>query len=453
MLSARQKRYTSTRRSSSARINNHIAVLHSTRSSTILLDHYRCSAPVTIKRIANFENIPHRLALPLRQKRSAMASIDADLADIVIVDQLHSDTWAEGIAVRPSGQILATRIDEVPEIYIIDMPGADTSGSSTNGGSSTAPHATSAHRDSLTPPVVIHTFDRAHATGANGICRLTGTDKEEYAVLSGWADFPEQRFRSVAVWRLSFVSLADRAPTVTKIADLPDAKFCLGIEAISDDTLVIVDVVGSRLWRVNVHTAKVSVLLDDPPTMRVKSPEELFPINRSRVTKNFLWYYNHSTGILYRTPIKWVDRTDGRDIEVTGSPAVVAEGIEHGDGLVVRADETVVYMSGFILGTLYRVDVDAATGKGVSRTLMSNLVTPTALVMVDGGVDAGKPTLYIQCVGAVHPARLTGREGTWLKQADVDSSKIQVLVTVTTEVTYSSLDEDMDGRTFWVTIA
>jgi hypothetical protein len=383
-----------------------------------------------------------------------MASIDADLADIVIVDQLHSDTWAEGIVVRPSGQILATRIDEVPEIYIIDMPGADTSGSSTNNAnSSTTPSVNSAHRDSLTPPVVIHTFDRANATGAYGICRLTGTDKEEYAVLSGWADFPEQRFRSVAVWRFSFVSLADRAPTVTKIADLPDAKFCLGIEAISDETLVIVDLVTSCLWRVNIPTGTVSVLLDDPSTMRVKSPEELFPINRSRVTKNFLWYYNHSTGILYRAPIKWVDSADGRDIEVTGSPAVVAEGIEHGDGLVVRADESVVYMSGFILGTLYRIDIDGATGKGVIRTLMSNLVTPTALDMVNNGGAEGKPTLYIQCVGAVHPVRLTGRQGTWLKQADVDSSKIQVLVTVTTEVTYSNLDDDMDGRTSWVTIA
>ena len=44
---------------------------------------------------------------------------DPNLHDIVLVDQLPSDMWSEGIAVRPSGNVLTTSIDG-PDLYVIN---------------------------------------------------------------------------------------------------------------------------------------------------------------------------------------------------------------------------------------------------------------------------------------------------------------------------------------------
>jgi hypothetical protein len=362
------------------------------------------------------------------------SSFDTSLADINLVDQLHSDTWCEGIVVRPSGQILATRVDDAPEIYNIDLPTLD----------SASDGSTTPDRDAVR---VIHTF--SDATGAFNICRLTGTAKEEYAVVSGVLDIANVDFHSNIVWRLSFES--DSAdPVLSKLAELPEALFCLGMETISNDVLAVADSSKSRIWRVHVPTGRVSVLFDEPSTMRPKSEAEVFGINRVRVVDGYLWHTNHSNGTLYRAPVKYID--GGRDIEVTGPSRVLATGLDQPDGLVVKRDGSAAYISSYVHGNLWRIDVAAGSNSGTVTTVLHDLVTPTTMDLVyHEGSD--KPTLFVMCCGAVNPVRITGARGKWLELADVDSNKMNVLVTITTEVTYSSVDDETDGTEgtrFWI---
>lgn len=343
-------------------------------------------------------------------------TIDPSLRDIVLVDQLPSDAWAEGIVVRPSGSILATRID-AGELYSI----------------------TPSNTDEDVAPQVIHTFP---ARCVINISRLEGGDNdEEYAIMTAHIDFNNNQYHSTAIWRAVFAGEGSNTLEVTKIADLPEAVFCLGMVQVTDDVLLAIDTAKSCIWRVRISSGEVTVLFSDEATMRPKSSEEMFGANRLRLVGGYIYYTNTSTGGLHRVPAE----LRGLDVAVTGSvQTVVPHGsLDFADGLVVTKDATTAYATSYVDGLLRRVDIDPNTGTGIVTTLMDELISPTAMDLVYKDGD-DKPTLYVVCCGAVTQNLMDVMGAVGFDYAGVDKSRLKIEVTITTEVTvtYETVGSD-----------
>lgn len=338
---------------------------------------------------------------------------DPKLESVVLVDQLPSDAWAEGIAIRPSGQLLITRCDGA-ELYSVDSP------------------LTSADPDAIQPKI-LHSFPDCNSV--LNICALTGTEGEDYAVLTSHAEFATQTIADTTIWRLSFPRDDSNAPpTTSKIAVLPDVGFLFGMISISDNVLAIADTSTPCIQRVHIPTGEVSILYQDLQIMRARTQEEWFGVNRVRVVGDYIWFTNTSTGVLSRAPIEWTDRRN--DIRVIGGSQQIATGLDHADGLIMLRDGSAAYVSNFVDGFLWRVDIDASTGSATTTTLFQNLLTPTAMDL-SYPTGSGKPTLLVVCNGATSDSFLEGDRGNALTLANVDKSKLRVEVTITTEFTLS----------------
>lgn len=341
--------------------------------------------------------------------------IDPNLHDIVLVDQLPEPAWVEGIVVRPCGEVLAARCDS-SQLYRIpstNLTGCE-SGEETHNESS-----------------LLHDFSDVGDT-INSFVPITGTGKEEYILVTARADWPNVKFFDTTLWRLTFDSPEEGSePSITKHMEVPDAIFCFGSVAISDDILVIADTAKCCIWRVDIKAKTSSVLFSGDASLNPKTKMEIFGINRVRVEGGYIWYTNHSTGELWRCKVNEID--GGRDIEVVGVPQLVADGLEHVDGLNMIKGGSVAFTTSFIGGTLFRIDIDAETGKGEVTTLLSSLITPTCTQLVyKEGYE--KPFLYFICCGEIPQATLQ-RNAAAFEAAAIDTNRIKIVVTVTTEIT------------------
>lgn len=340
---------------------------------------------------------------------------DPYLHDIIFVDQLPSDAWAEGLAIRPNGDALTSRVDR-PELLSIEL-------ASTKVGAD--------DESSALQPRTIHTFENANSVF--DVCSLTTTSKqeEEYAVVSGFADFSSTAspaFHSFALWRVALSpSGGDAPPQVTKMAGLSEAILPVAIERVSDKVVLVADAGKSCLWKVHMPTGEVSLFLEDP-TMRPHSGEA-FGVNRINVRAGYLWYTNTGKGTLSRVAVTGEDH-----IQIAGPVEHVADGLSNAaDGLVMSDDARIAYVVSYALGILWRIDIDKS-GKGTTNVLRDDLLSPTAMQLVYPKAG-GKPTLHILCCGAIQQAWLHTDKGAWFDMAKV-TDKLRVTVTVTTEITY-----------------
>jgi hypothetical protein len=355
-------------------------------------------------------------ANPNGESASQPCPVDEHLGEIVLIDQLPSDAWAEGVAIRPSGNALTSRLDE-PELYSIDLNYArsgDLNGYDT------------------VPPKLIHTFTEANSVF--NLCALKGTAREEYAVITGYADLanPESAaFHSFVLWRLApAADGSDEPPQITKITDIKAGQFCMGMYALSETVLLIADAHQCCIWRVHLPTGSVTTLLQDP-AMRPQEGE-FFGVNRITISAGYAWFTNTSTGTFLRAKVEFID--DGKDVKVTGPVEHICDGLSNAEGLVMSNDSKQAYVVSYTSGNLWRIDIDVEAGKGTLNTLRDDLVSPTTMELVYPE-SGGKPTLYIVCCGAVDESWLSGQRGAWFDLAKV-RDKLHITVTVTTEITY-----------------
>ena len=355
-------------------------------------------------------------ANPNGESASHTCPVDEHLGEIVLIDQLPSDAWAEGVAIRPNGNALTSRLDE-PELYAIDL---NTARSGDQNGYDTV------------PPKLIHKF--TNASSVFNLCALKGTTREEYAVISGYADLANLEsatFHSFVLWRVVPAPDGSDEPTeVTKITDIKAGQFCMGMYAVSDTVLLIADAHSSCIWRVHLPTGTVTTLLEDP-IMRPQDGE-FFGVNRVKISAGYVWFTNTSTGTFSRAKTEFID--DGKDVKVTGPVEPIADGLANAEGLVMSEDSKQAYVVSYASGHLWRIDIDIEAGKGTVNTLREDLVSPTTMELVYPE-DGGKPTLYIVCCGAVEESWLHGERGAWFDLAKV-KHKLHITVTVTTEITY-----------------
>ncbi|KUI74134.1 hypothetical protein VM1G_09670 [Cytospora mali] len=298
-----------------------------------------------------------------------------DIEDIHLVTQLPQTGWFEGFALRPNGHILVSRLDE-PILYTFDA------------------------EDKEADPQELHTF--SNATGLINLCPLHGRH-DEYAVISGRPDIDAMDFnnRDYSVWRVAIAP--DSSVTVTKLADLDDYGFSLGIIPASEHTLLVADSFRNRICALDIATGVSSVLVEDESMKAVEG--EAFGLNRLRIAKDFVWFTNTSAGTLSRFPIS----IHGPSIKATGPVQILCEDIEHCDGLAVAEDASAAWTASMANGWLWQVDIDKEGDDVFATTLVvkEDMYSPTAVELAYAN---GKPKLYVVCNGERE------KEQAWIKK-------------------------------------
>ncbi|KAH9993905.1 hypothetical protein F4779DRAFT_608482 [Xylariaceae sp. FL0662B] len=324
---------------------------------------------------------------------------DGSIEDVVLVTQLPSDSWFEGFAARPNGKILASRLDE-PELYTFKAEDPDAT------------------------PQLLHTFEEAN--GLINICAIPGSH-DEYLVLSGIVDLGQIQFEQFIVWRVKLDPDDSRPPEVTKITEVLDTGFCIGIIPVSERVVLIPDSFKNCIWRVDIQTGKSDLLVADD-SMKVASDADFFGLNRLRITEHFIWFTNTSMGMLCRIPIERVPDNPEEGLRITGPVSILTDDIPHCDGLTLTDDQTAFFTCSYTDGFIWKVTVDPASGKASTDVVMKNLAGPTAveLVYVDG-----KPRLYVVCCGEIEMSWFVqDSQNPWSDIANINDT---VAVTVTSE--------------------
>lgn len=297
-----------------------------------------------------------------------------DCPETHLVTQLPQTGWFEGFALRPNGHILVSRLDE-PILYTFDAEDMDAD------------------------PQELHTF--SDATGLINLCPLEGC-QDEYAVITGRPDIDAMQFdnRDYVVWRVAIS--ADSSVTVSKLADLSDYGFSVGIIPASEHTLLVADSFRHRICAVDISSGESSVLVDDESMRAVEG--EPFGINRLRIAAGHVWFTNSSAGTLSRFPIA----IDGASIEATGPVETLCDDIEHCDGLAVAPDGSALWTASMANGWLWQIDIDIEGGEVFATTsvIKEDLYSPTAVEVA----CAGAARLYVVCNGQRE------KEQAWIKK-------------------------------------
>lgn len=325
--------------------------------------------------------------------------------DIHLITQLPQNAWFEGFAIRPNGYILVSRLDE-PVLYTFDA------------------------EDREAEPQEVHTFP--DATGLINLCPIPGRS-DEYAVISGRPDIDSMHFNNCdyTVWRVAFTSQA--AVTVSKLADLGDYGFSIGIIPASEHTLLVADTFRNRICTLDIATGASAVLVEDPSMKAVDGAP--FGLNCLRIAVGFVWFTNTSAGTLCRFPIS----IDGAEVTATGPVQVICDDVEHCDGLALDADASAAWTASMSNDWLWRIDLDRegdANGNGAgaadivatTTVVKENLYSPTA---VEPFYVGDRLRLYVVCNGDRE------EQQAWIKKGDSNPWPDFHNVTVTESISVS----------------
>ncbi|KAI1840097.1 hypothetical protein JX265_009343 [Neoarthrinium moseri] len=320
------------------------------------------------------------------------------VGDVALLTQLPSDAWFEGFAQRPNGQLLMTRLDQ-PELYTLDAEDPDAE------------------------PQLVYTFE--DATAAVNLCPIKGKP-DEYVVITAMLDLATVYITDHVMWHVTLKDGQDIK--VEMIAEL-DAGAAIGVIPVSERLLLIADSFRGTIQRFDLSTGKTSVLVDDDALN--PATEGPYGINRLRLTDGYVWFTNNGTGTLYRFPVKISDS----DIEMTGPIQLISDEIPHCDGLAVTPDMKEAYTASYVDGWLWKLDIDPESGKSELAIVMENLVSPTAVEIMDSN---GKPKIFVVCCGEVEVGWVNSADKTsWSEFRDL-SVNAQVSVTITEEVVESA---------------
>lgn len=375
------------------------------------------------------------------------------LRSVVALDQLPSDSWIEGVSVRSTGDVIIARFDEA-ELLSVNV--ADDPDEPENR------LARSLHR--FPDAMAIYCICRVPRapSGQSSDGRSLAADEDEYIVVTGTADLSSQVFGDWVMWRLilganktagdefegfTTVVSAERVDNV----DLTSFGLIIGFVPLSPTKLAACDMTKGALSVVDLATGAVDLVSDDdalkPPGFGSDGgggEYAMFGSNRVRFTPRHAWVTNWGAEQLLRIPI---ERLPDGGVHATGPPQLVADGLDGLDGLVLERDGTAGYLCSIGTGQIWRLDglsdedvldTDAIT----VSTVRDDLVTPTVLDLVyppEGSTASGhdaKPTLYVACCGRVSETKAANADfSQWLEASKLDT-KLQITVTVTTEVTY-----------------
>lgn len=342
---------------------------------------------------------------------SSEPTVKSGLQEIILIDELPRETWPMAASIRPNGDILLPRLNG-PELYNTQHP------------------KTHSNPCPSLEPKIVHSFP--DATSVFNICRLQGTTREEYAVLTAIVDLETPEVYNTAVWRVvpsAGDATGDIKPEVTKIADIPEAQLCIGMTSASDRTLLVADSGAGCIYRINVETGTLSIFHGDE-SMRPATRKDALGISRIRVLGNYLFYTNTSRGTLCRLPVRWTE--DGQDLGSTNASEIVASGLANADGMAITRDGATAYIGSYISGTVWKVEIDFETGSGVVHILRERIPDPTGMELVYAEQNQ-EHTLFVVCCGCLGQEWRDKVGSKWLNMLHVDRS---IKVTVEIFITY-----------------
>ncbi|KAM5349387.1 hypothetical protein ACJ41O_005892 [Fusarium nematophilum] len=190
-----------------------------------------------------------------------------------------NNTWFENLAVRPNGQVVATRIDS-PELWLIDP-------------------FTKTGRKLVTVPGI--------TGGAIGI-----TEHSPDVFIFGAANLTigpvVVDHGTMGLYRLD---LTRRDPEVTLVASLPDALFLSGIAHWSDKEVLVADSEASVIYKVDVTVGSVEAVLQGSVYATT---------NGIAVQGKYLYYTSTGTQSFFRVPLT-------RDAKAAGSVELLYHGL------------------------------------------------------------------------------------------------------------------------------
>ncbi|KAF7365894.1 putative six-bladed beta-propeller-like protein [Mycena venus] len=297
---------------------------------------------------------------------SSLTTVFTQLQVTQIYHNPHPGTWLENLAVRPNGQILATRLD-VSELYQVTPD----------------PHNPN--------PTLIYAFPSA--LGTLGIAELPATP-DVYAVLVGNFSLAtiSSQSGSYSIWR---VNMRPSRPIVSKIADIPSAVFPNGMVSLSaaENALLVSDSTLGNVWRFDLTTHAYEVVIDDP-LMKKVSPSVGEGVNGIRLHGEYLYFINSFGPFLARVPIYPNGTANGKGNIVAYAPS--GEGSL--DDFAIDEDGTAYVATG--VGNV----ITKVTEEGVASVIAGNLnssqiASPTSVAF--GRKEWDRWTIYVTTGGGL----------------------------------------------------
>ncbi|KAF4170820.1 hypothetical protein CNMCM8694_004091 [Aspergillus lentulus] len=244
----------------------------------------------------------------------------------------RNGTWLENLAVRPNGNLLATRLD-TPELWLIDP--ANTNPAEAGSLFYTFPDATS-------------------------LLGITEIDRDVYAVIAG--NFSISTVTSTpgsyAIWRLD---ASGRAPSASILARIPEAEFPNGITRFGQNLLLITDSAKGVIWRLDMRSGAYAQALSDPSMLPAAGQPYAVGVNGIDVRGKYVYYSSTTQMLFCRVPVD-------SNASATGPVEVITSGITP-DDLMVGSDGT-AYISTNPDNGLVKVDP-----KGRVRLVAGNQFT------------------------------------------------------------------------------
>ena len=257
--------------------------------------------------------------------------------------------WFENLAVRPSGTILATRMD-APQLWHIDP-----------------------RRKTGAPLVEVP-----------GVLSTTGIAEvadDVYVFAAGNFSFEARGFvpGSLSVWKVDLSGLKKRAPVPMLIADFPDAGFLNGIAAWDGTRVLVGDTTGSKVYLLDIVSGEFEVALDVP---------EVAFVNGINVRDGWIYFVSGELGTFYRVPVD-------SDARPTGAPELIAADLSLDDFDI--ADDGTVFAAAVWNNQVVRITEDRAVTVIAGGPDSVELLSCTSAKL--GRTASDKGTIYVSTMG------------------------------------------------------
>ena len=275
---------------------------------------------------------------------------------VQVVHEFSTDYSLENLAVRKSGEILAT-VANHPELYQIN-------------------------------PFTGETVLAASIPGVTGTLDVVELEKDVFYTDAGNVSLVTVTGvpGSFGIFKIDMRAFDPTKPgsaPVTKVASIPEGNFLNGMLVLDKEagSILVADSFLGLVWKVNVYSGKVTKAIEEPSMKPDPNNAILIGINGIKIRNQALTFDNYDLGTLNTIPIK----PDGT---AAGSAKIIATGLAGTDDFQYDVRGDVFVAQNRPSNELGFVKKGASTG-----TVLAPVLGATAVQF--GRTKADRKTLYI----------------------------------------------------------